>query len=232
MYYYIKRRSKEKSVRYVKGIGSRLRENIMFSFDDVLLDKVKEEQRLDSEQTSSDLLKESKEFLVEKIIRLQDKLKGNKELSKSISNAIADGFNKAIKGDTSTITTSSNANIRLATMDDFKIVHTYAENSIQGLKQEFDEYRDGLERVYELNEYLAEFRRLNIYEKYISSVIPEKPYNYNCVISEETDKKVRDAIIDAKQRQYDYDTGWNDCLRTCRCKKVKNVKERNMYEKV
>ena len=204
----------------------------MFSFDDVLLDKVKEEQRLDSEQTSSDLLKESKEFLVEKIIRLQDKLKDNKELSKSISNAIADGFNKAIKGDTSTITTSGNANIRLATMDDFNLVHTYTENSVQCLKQEFDEYRDGLERVYELNEYLAEFRRLNIYEKYISSVIPEKPYNYNCVISEETDKKVRDAIIDAKQRQYDYDTGWNDCLRTCRCKKVKNVKERNMYEKV
>jgi hypothetical protein len=203
----------------------------MFNFDDVL-DKVKEEQRLDSEQTPSDLLKESKEFLVEKIIRLQDKLKGNKELSKSISDAIADGFDKVIKGNTSTITTSGNANIRLATADDFKSVYTYAESSVQNLRQEFDDYRDGLERVYELNEHLAEFRRLNIYEKYISSVIPTKPYNYNCVISEETDKKVRDAIIDARQRQYDYDTGWNDCLRTCRCKKVKNVKERNMYEKV
>ena len=231
MYYYIKRRSKEKSVRYVKGIGSRLRENIMFSFDDVL-DSAKEEQRLNTTQLTDELMKESKEYLIKKILKLQEKLKTNKELSESISNAIADGFNKAIKGDTSTITTSDNANIRLATMDDFNLVHTYAENSVQGLKQEFDEYRDGLERVYELNEYLAEFRRLNIYEKYISSVIPEKPYNYNCVISEETDKKVRDAIIDARQRQYDYDTGWNDCLRTCRCKKVKNVKERNMYEKV
>ena len=78
----------------------------MFNFDDVLLDKVKEEQRLDSEQTPSDLLKESKEFLVEKIVRLQDKLKGNKELSKSISDAIADGFDKVIRGNTSTITTS------------------------------------------------------------------------------------------------------------------------------
>lgn len=204
----------------------------MFNFDDVLLDKVKEEQRLDSEQTRSDLLKESKEFLVEKIIRLQDKLKGNKELSKSISDAIADGFDKAIRGNTSTITTSGNANIRLATTDDFKSVYTYAESSVQGLKQEFDEYREGLERVYELNQCLTDFRTLNICEKYISYEIPEKPYNYNCVISEETDKKVRDAIIDAKQRQYDYDTGWNDCLRTCRCKKVKNVKERNMYEKV
>ena len=203
----------------------------MFSFDDVL-DSVKEEQRLNTTQLTDELMKESKEYLIKKILKLQEKLKTNKELSESISNAIADGFNKAIKGDTSTITTSSNANIRLATMDDFKIVHTYAENSAQGLKQEFDEYRDGLERVYELNEHLAEFRRLNIYEKYISSVIPEKPYNYNCAISEETDKKVRDAIIDAKKRQYDYDTGWNDCLRTCRCKKVKNVKERSMYEKV
>lgn len=203
----------------------------MFNFDDVL-DSVKEEQRLNSTQLTDELMKESKEYLVKKVLKLQEKLKTNKELSESISNAIADGFNKAIKGDTSTITTSSNANIRLATMDDFNLVHTYAENSVQGLKQVFDEYRDGLERVYELNEHLAEFRRLNIYEKYISSVIPEKSYNYNCVISEETDKKVRDAIIDAKQRQYDYDTGWNDCLRTCRCKKVKNVKKRNMYEKV
>ena len=203
----------------------------MFSFDDVL-DSVKEEQRLNTTQLTDELMKESKEYLIKKILKLQEKLKTNKELSESISNAIADGFNKAIKGDTSTITTSDNANIRLATMNDFNLVHTYAENSVQGLKQAFDEYRDGLERVYELNEHLAEFRRLNIYEKYISSVIPEKSYNYNCVISEETDKKIRDAIIDAKQRQYDYDTGWNDCLRTCRCKKVKNVKERNMYEKV
>ena len=203
----------------------------MFNFDDVL-DSVKEEQRLNSTQLTDELMKESKEYLVKKVLKLQEKLKTNKELSESISNAIADGFNKAIKGDTNTITTSSNANIRLATMDDFNLVHTYAENSVQDLKQAFDEYRDGLERVYELNEHLAEFRRLNIYEKYISSVIPEKSYNYNCVISEETDKKIRDAIIDAKQRQYDYDTGWNDCLRTCRCKKVKNVKKRSMYEKV
>ena len=95
MYYYIKRRSKEKGVRYVKGIGSRLRENIMFSFDDVL-DSVKEEQRLNTTQLTDELMKESKEYLIKKILKLQEKLKTNKELSESISNAIADGFNKAI----------------------------------------------------------------------------------------------------------------------------------------
>lgn len=203
----------------------------MFNFDN-LMDELSEANRLESVQLTDELMKESKEYLIKKILKLQEKLKTNKEFNESISNAIADGFNKVIKGDTSTITTSGNANIRLATIDDFNLVHTYAESSVQSLKQEFDDYRDGLERVYELNQCLADFRCLNIYEKYISYEIPEKPYNYNCVISEETDKKVRDAIIDAKQRQYDYDTGWNDCLRTCRCKKVKNVKERNMYEKV
>jgi hypothetical protein len=203
----------------------------MFNFDN-LMDELSEASRLESLQLTDELMKESKEYLIKKILKLQEKLTANKDLSKSISDAIADGFDKAIRGNTSTITTSGNANIRLATADDFKVVHAYTESSVQNLKQEFDDYRDGLERVYELNEHLAEFRRLNIYEKYISSVIPTKPYNYNCVISEETDQKVRDAIIDARQRQYDYDTGWNDCLRTCRCKKVKNVKERNMYEKV
>lgn len=203
----------------------------MFNFDDILKN-FEDEAALDTFETEDDLKAKNKDYLVRKILRLQEKLTSNKDLTKSISDAIADGFDKAIRGNTSTISTSGNANIRLATVDDCKSFYTYAENSVHGLKQEFDEYRDGLERVYELNEHLAEFRRLNIYEKYISSVIPTKPYNYNCVISEETDKKVRDAIIDARQRQYDYDTGWNDCLRTCRCKKVKNVKERNMYEKV
>lgn len=203
----------------------------MFNFDDILKN-FEDEAALDTFETEDDLKVKNKEYLVRKILKLQEKLTSNKDLSKSISDAIADGFDKAIRGNTSTITTSGNANIRLATADDFKSVYTYAESSVQSLKQEFDDYRDGLERVYELNQYLADFRSLNIYEKYISSVIPTKPYNYNCVISEETDTKVRDAIIDAKQRQYDYDTGWNDCLRTCRCKKVKNVKERNMYEKI
>ena len=203
----------------------------MFNFDDILKN-FEDEAALDTFETEDNLKVKNKEYLVRKVLRLQEKLTSNKDLAKSISDAIADGFDKAIKGNTSTITTSGNANIRLATMDDFKSVYTYAESSVQDLKQEFDDYRDGLERVYELNEHLAEFRRLNIYEKYISSVIPTKPYNYNCVISEETDKKVRDAIIEARQRQYDYDTGWNDCLRTCRRIKPKKVKERNMYEKV
>lgn len=203
----------------------------MFNFDDILKN-FEDEAVLDTFETEDDLKAKNKDYLVRKVLRLQEKLTANKDLSKSISDAIADGFNKAIKGDTSTITLSGNADIKLATMDDFKSVYTYAESSVQSLKQEFDEYRDGLERVYELNEHLANFRRLNICEQYIDSVIPEKLYNYNCVISEETDKKVRDAIIEARQRQYDYDTGWNDCLRTCRCKKAKNVKERNMYEKV
>ena len=203
----------------------------MFNFDNIL-NEVEEMKRLESIQTRSELTKETKEYLVEKILKFQDKVRVNQDISKAISEAIADGFDKAIKGNTSTITTSGNANIRLATQSDLVYACKDVTNSLDDLKKEFDDYRDGLERVYELNEHLAEFRRLNIYEKYISSVIPTKPYNYNCVISEETDNKVRDAIIEARQRQYDYDTGWNDCLRTCRCKKVKNVKERNMYEKV
>ena len=93
----------------------------MFNFDDILKN-FEDEAALDTFETEDDLKVKNKEYLVRKILKLQEKLTSNKDLSKSISDAIADGFDKAIRGNTSTITTSGNANIRLATADDFKSV--------------------------------------------------------------------------------------------------------------
>ena len=164
------------------------------------------------------LLKLSKEELVDKVMNLEKAIKSKTEFESAISNAIAAGFNSLINP------SSTDGKIKLATNDYVKSCYIDISHDIVN---KVEDLKNHAKKVNKLNETIDEYRKYDIISMYRTHANKLDPFgDEDDTYIESMDEAMKQSI----SKQVDYNTGFNDCLDLVKSnnKKIKGVSKRSL----
>ena len=192
------------------------------------MSSLEESLHLKSIETKDSLEKQNKDYLIKKVLYLQEELKKNEGLANSIKGAIVEGFNVLTAN--SNEKTFSNNSMTLATSAYVDKGFYNINESVSMLKTDFNDFKQKIKRIDEYNKKVEDFNKINfVYD--LKENIPT--YNIYEDVEEDVLQSFEDKMKKAYNNQYYYNKGYNDCLRSCKYLSRKELKKqslRDMYK--
>lgn len=191
------------------------------------MDQLEQSLHIKDIESKDSLEKQNKEYLIKKILYLQEQVKNNKELGKAIKEAVTESI-YALTGNENTVSIQANGKLSFATTESMNKGFYTINESIDSIRNNFSEFKEKIKKIDDYNKKVDDFKKWNIIYD-INRDIPK--YNIYDEVEDSTLQKHIDEMNEIYNNQYYYDKGYNDCVRQCKRlaqRKLKSVSFRSI----